>query len=159
MLKQTITVVFRSLYTSVAFLAIGFILLLATSLFLSPPHGTQPPLIESIVGVTVLYILVCAPLSLVLYFLKGKSAAVVPFVLFAMLLIWVMTFYWGGMPVKDNWYTLLIWNASWLTLLLSFIVSAVNVVRNKIYGFPLVFFLSIPLTFLLIIKIMALNSL
>lgn len=158
MLKQTIAVVFRSLYTSVAFLAIGFILMLATSLFLSPPHGTPPPLLESIMGVTALYMIACAPPSLVLYFLRGKSAAIVPFLLFAMFLMWVMIFYQGNMELKNNWYTLLIWNASWLTLLLSFIISAVIVVRNNIYWFPLACSLSLPVILILIIKVISLQN-
>lgn len=146
--------VFRSLYTSVVFLAVGFILLFATSLFLSPPHGVPPLLLESIVGVTVLYILSCAPLSLVLYWLKGRSVAIVPFVLFAMFLMWVMIFFKGSMPLKDGWYTLVIWNASWITLLFGFVVSSVAVVRNNVNWFILVFLLSIPLILLLMVKVM-----
>lgn len=154
MRNDTIVAVFRSLCTSVAFLAMGFVLLFATSLFLSPPHGQPPPTLEAIVGVIVLYILACTPISLVLYFLRGKSASVVPFVLFAMLLVWVMTFYQDSMPLKDNWYTQLIWNASWLTLLLSFIISAANVVRNKIYWFPMALLYSLPIILILLIKVM-----
>lgn len=158
MRNNTMVAIFRSLYTSVVFLAVGFVLMLATRILLSPPHAQQPSTIEAIVGVTVLYIIACAPLSLVLYFLRGKSAAIVPFVLFAMLLMWVVIFGKGSLP-PQNWYTLVIWNASWLTLLLGFVVSSVAVVRNNVNWFILVFFLSIPLILLLMIKAMDSNFL
>ena len=159
MIKTTIAVVFRYFFTSVVFLTIGLILLFATNVFLSPPHAPSPPLLQAIMGAAGFYLMACAPLSLVLYFLRGKSAAIVPFVLFAMFLMWVMIFFKGSMPLKDGWYTLVIWNAAWLTLLLGFIVSAVHVVRNKIDWFLLAFFLSIPLILILMIKAMDSNFL
>lgn len=152
MLKTTIDVIVRSLLTSAVLVATAFVFLLATNVFLNSPHAEPPA--HPFIGVIALYITACAPLALVLYFLKGKSAAVIPFVLFATLLLWAMTFRQGMREWEDSWYTLLIWNASWFALLLSFVLSAVKIVRNKINWFTLSFWLSLPLVLLLTIKVM-----
>lgn len=154
MFKSSLTVFICSVFTLFAFLLVAFVLLFATFVFLSPIHTENPPIMKAIVGVVVFYALASAPLALVLYFLRGKSLSIVPFALFAMLMVWTMAFCQSYVPIKDEIYTFLIWNTSLLTLLLSFIISAVCVVRNKIYWFPMALLYSLPIILILLIKVM-----